>query len=172
LEQSAVDTRMAKSYALAFAVNPRGPDHLMTETFAEFGFTKESVDVIKKITGDAKYAKATLTEKLADIVRWHEDVYAATEALGFCVFTSTAAFAVNPENMSELMSLGLGVDLDETRLMLEGNESSILKIVQHSKAGRKDDALPWRLTNEKVPNGLNAGMITDRAMLDMFLPIL
>jgi aldehyde:ferredoxin oxidoreductase len=34
LEQSAVDTRVAKSYALAFAVNPRGPDHLMTETYA------------------------------------------------------------------------------------------------------------------------------------------
>jgi len=107
LEQSAVDTRAAKSYALAFAVNPRGPDHLMTETYAEFGFTEESRDVIRKITGDEKYADATLLEKRADIVRWHEDCYAATEALGFCVFTSTAAFAVNPENMAELFGHAL-----------------------------------------------------------------
>ena len=50
LEQSRVDTRNAKSYALAFAVNPRGADHCM-ETFAEFGMGQESRDVIKKITG-------------------------------------------------------------------------------------------------------------------------
>ncbi len=108
LEQSAVDTRAAKSYALAFAVNPRGPDHLMTETFAEFGFTQESLDVIREITGDEKYANPRLTEKRADIVRWHEDVYAASEALGFCVFTSTAAFAVNPKEHGPTVQPGLG----------------------------------------------------------------
>ena len=37
LEQSRVETRSAYGYALAFAVNPRGPDHLMTECGAEFG---------------------------------------------------------------------------------------------------------------------------------------
>ena len=77
-------------YALAFAVNPRGPDHLMTETFAEFGFTQESLDVIRQITGDEKYANPRLTEKRADIVRWHEDCYAATEALGFGAIANAA----------------------------------------------------------------------------------
>ena len=37
MEQSGVQTRAAKSYALAFAVNPRGPDHLHTECLAERG---------------------------------------------------------------------------------------------------------------------------------------
>jgi aldehyde:ferredoxin oxidoreductase len=171
MEQSAVDTRMAKSYALAFAVNPRGPDHLMTETFAEFGLSKEARDVIKKITGDEKYAKPTLTEKRAEIVRWHEDVYAASEALGFCVFTSTAAFAVNPENMSQLMNLGLGVAFDEAQLMSGGRR--IVNIERsfnvREGASRNDDVLPWRLMNEKVPNGPNVGMITDMEMLNYFL---
>ena len=171
LEQSAVDTRAAKSYALAFAVNPRGPDHLMTETFAEFGFTQESRDVIRQITGDEKYANPTLTEKRAEIVRWHEDVYAATEALGFCVFTSTAAFAVNPHNMAQLFSLGLGVPFDEQQLMLGGRRMVTVERCFNVREGarRRDDVLPPRMMNEKVPTGANAGMITDRAMLDRLL---
>jgi aldehyde:ferredoxin oxidoreductase len=171
LEQSAVDTRAAKSYALAFAVNPRGPDHLMTETYAEFGFTEEARDVIRKITGDEKYANATLLEKRADIVRWHEDCYAATEALGFCVFTSTAAFAVNPENMAELFGQALGIEFSEEELMLGGRRIVTLERCFNAREGgrREDDVLPWRMMNEPVPDGPNKGMITDQAMLDRFL---
>jgi aldehyde:ferredoxin oxidoreductase len=171
LEQSAVDTRAAKSYALAFAVNPRGPDHLMTETYAEFGFTEEARDVIRKITGDEKYANATLLEKRADIVRWHEDCYAATEALGFCVFTSTAAFAVNPQNMAELFGHALGIEFSEEELMLDGRRIVTLERCFNACEGarREDDVLPWRMMNEPVPDGPNKGMITDQAMLDRFL---
>jgi aldehyde:ferredoxin oxidoreductase len=171
LEQSAVDTRAAKSYALAFAVNPRGPDHLMTETFAEFGFTQESRDVIREITGDEAYANPRLTEKRAEIVRWHEDVYAASEALGFCVFTSTAAFAVNPKNMAQLFSLGLGVPFDEEQLMLGGRRMVTIERCFNVREGarRRDDRLPWRMMHEKVPSGANAGMVTDQAMLDKLL---
>jgi aldehyde:ferredoxin oxidoreductase len=171
LEQSAVDTRMAKSYALAFAVNPRGPDHLMTETFAEFGLSKEARDVIRKITGDEKYANPRLLEKRAEIVDWHEKVYAASEALGFCVFTSTAAFAVNPANMAQLMALGLGVPMDEDKLMLAGSRIVNIERCFNVREGAtiSDDTLPWRMMNEKVPSGPNEGMITDRPVLDNLL---
>jgi aldehyde:ferredoxin oxidoreductase len=171
LEQSAVDTRAAKSYALAFAVNPRGPDHLMTETFAEFGFTEEARNVIRKITGDEKYADPHLTDKRAEIVRWHEDVYAASEALGFCVFTSTAAFAVNPANMAELFGLALGIPFNEDQLMLAGRRTVTIERCFNAREGarREDDRLPWRMMNEKVPSGDNAGMITDKEMLDQLL---
>jgi aldehyde:ferredoxin oxidoreductase len=171
LEQSAVDTRAAKSYALAFAVNPRGPDHLMTETYAEFGFTEESRALIKKITGDEKYANATLLEKRADIVRWHEDCYAATEALGFCAFTSTAAFAVNPENMAQLFSHALALEFSEEALMLAGRRIVTVERCFNVREGarREDDHLPWRMMNEPVPEGPNQGMVTDREMLDRLL---
>jgi aldehyde:ferredoxin oxidoreductase len=171
LEQSAVDTRMAKGYALAFAVNPRGPDHLMTETFAEFGLSKEAREVIRTITGDEKYADPHLTEKRAEIVRWHEDVYGASEALGFCVFTSTAAFAVNPRNMAQLMSHALGTSFDEEQLMLGGRRMVTIERCFNAREGarRADDRLPWRMMNERVPAGPNQGMITDQAMLDGLL---
>jgi aldehyde:ferredoxin oxidoreductase len=171
LEQSAVDTRMAKAYALAFAVNPRGPDHLMTETFAEFGLSKEARQVIRHITGDEKYADPHRTDKRAEIVRWHEDVYGASEALGFCVFTSTAAFAVNPENMARLMAHALGRPFDEERLMLGGRRMVTIERCFNAREGarRPDDRLPWRMMNERVPAGPNQGMITDQAMLDGLL---
>lgn len=171
LEQSAVDTRAAKSYALAFAVNPRGPDHLMTETYAEFGFTEESRALIKKITGDEKYADATLLEKRADIVRWHEDCYAATEALGFCVFTSTAAFAVNPENMAQLFGHALGLEFSEEELMVGGRRIVTIERCFNAREGarREDDHLPWRMMNEPVPEGPNQGMVTDGETLDQLL---
>ena len=171
LEQSAVDTRAAKSYALAFAVNPRGPDHLMTETYAEFGFTQESRDVIRKVTGDEKYANPRLLEKRAEIVLWHEQCYGASEALGFCVFTSTAAFAVNPENMAEMFGLAVGVPYSEDDLMLAARRVVTIEKCFNVREGarRDDDRLPWRMMNEPVPGGPNKGMVTDEAMLDNLL---
>ncbi len=171
LEQSGVDTRMAKSYALAFAVNPRGPDHLMTETFAEFGFTEEARALIKEITGDEKYADPTLLDKRADIVLWHEDCYAATEALGFCVFTSTAAFAINPRNMAQMFGHAVGVAFSEEELMRAGRRTVNLERCFNVREGalRADDTLPWRMMNTPVPEGPQEGMVTDKEMLDRLL---
>jgi aldehyde:ferredoxin oxidoreductase len=171
LEQSAVDTRMAKGYALAFAVNPRGPDHLMTETIAEFGFTEEACDLIAKITGDAKYADATLLEKRADIVRWHEDCYAATDALGFCAFTSTDSYAVTPEKMAQLLEHALGLPFSGEALMLAGRRVVTLERCFNVREGarREHDVLPWRMMNERVTDGPQKGYITDSDTLDQLL---
>lgn len=171
LEQSAVDTRVAKSYALAFAVNPRGPDHLMTETFAEFGVTREARELIRRICGDEKYANPILTDKRAEIVLWHEDAYAATECLGICVFTSTAAYAVTPDNMAQMLSLALGTDVSESQLMEAGRRVVTLERCFNVREGsaRQDDRLPWRLMHEPVTSGPNKGMLTSPAELDMLL---
>ena len=171
LEQSAIDTRMAKGYALAFAVNPRGPDHLMTETIAEFGFTEEARALIAKITGDDKYADATLLEKRADIVRWHEDCYAACDALGFCAFTSTDSYAVNPQNMSQLVAHGLGIPFSEEELMQAGRRIVTLERCFNIREGarRENDVLPWRMMNEPVTSGPQKGFITDKQTLDLLL---
>jgi aldehyde:ferredoxin oxidoreductase len=171
LEQSGIDTRTAKGYALAFAVNPRGPDHLMTEALAEFGSTEDARQLIAKITGHERYADATLTEKRAEIVRWHEDCYAATDALGFCAFNSTASYVVNPENMAQLLSLALGRQITEEELMLAGRRIVTLERCFNVREGarREDDVLPWRMMNERVPDGPQKGLVTSKAQLDQML---
>jgi aldehyde:ferredoxin oxidoreductase len=171
LEQSNVETRSAKAYALAFAVNPRGNDHLMTETFAEFGSSPEAVDVIEKITGDKKWASPHYTEYRAEIVRWHEDCYEITEALGFCVFTSTAAYGVNPDNMARLYTAATGIEMTEDEIMLTGRRVCTLEKAFNVTRGatRAHDNLPWRLMNEGAASGPLKGATNSQKELDGML---
>jgi len=154
LEQSRVETRAAFSYALAFMVNPRGPDHLMTETLAEFGLSPEMVGLIEKITGDKKYASPYLTEKRPEIVRWHEDAYAVTDALGLCAFASTAQYYMPPELMAQLFSAAVGVPCDEHAAMELGRKIVTMERAFNTREGasRKEDLLPKRLMTEKLMN--------------------
>ncbi len=158
LEQSRVETRSAFSYALAFMVNPRGPDHLMTETLAEFGMSPEMVDVIEKITGDKKYATPYITEKRPEIVRWHEDVYAVTDALGLCAFASTAQYYMTPKLMADLFSAAVGIPCSEEQGMKLGQKIVTMERCFNTREGatREHDRLPKRLMTEALPG------VTDR----------
>lgn len=171
LEQSRVETRSAKGYALAFAVNPRGPDHLMTETFAEFGTTPEAVKLIERITGNRKMATPFTTEYRAEIVRWHEDVYAASEALGICAFSTTASYALNESNMSEMLTAATGKEVDPAQLMLAGRRIVTLERLFNAREGadRRLDDLPYRLMNEPVTSGPSKGFMNSKTELDEML---
>ena len=171
LEQSNVETRSAKAYALAFAVNPRGNDHLMTETFAEFGASPEAVEVIEKVTGDKKWASPHFTDFRAEIVRWHEDCYEITEALGFCVFTSTAAFGINPDNMARLYGAATGISMTEDEMMNTGRRVVTLEKAFNVTRGatREHDNLPWRLMNEGAASGPLKGEMNSQEELDGML---
>ncbi|MBS3968607.1 MAG: aldehyde ferredoxin oxidoreductase family protein [Clostridia bacterium] len=171
LEQSRVDTRSAFSYALAFAVNPRGADHLHTECFAEFGLSQECRDVIKKITGDEKYANPYLPEKRADIVRWHEDCYAVTDSLGFCAFVTTALYGVTPELMARLFGATLGTHVTEEEIMETGRRIVTLEKAFNVREGadRKLDTAPWRLMNEALVDRAEGNNVITREILDKML---
>jgi aldehyde:ferredoxin oxidoreductase len=171
LEQSRVETRAAKGYALAFAVNPRGPDHLHTEVIAEFGLTPEGIALIEKITGDKKYARPDIIEKRAEIVRWHEDCYAVTDSLGFCAFATTLAYAVNPDNMAKMFTAATGIKITEEEIMNAGRRIVTLEKCFNVREGasRKDDVLPYRLMNEAAPAGPVKGMMNSAQELNKML---
>ena len=122
----------------------------MTETVAEFGFGPEPIEVIKGITGDEKYASSHLVEKRAEIVRWHEDVYAITECLGLCVFTSTGRYFMSPERMTEIFSAAMGEDFNLDQMMNLGRRIVTLEKCFNVREGatREDDTLPHRLMHE------------------------
>lgn len=154
LEQSKVDTRSARAYALAFMVNPRGPDHLMTQTEAEFGETPENIELIKKITGNTELADPLKSEGRAEIVRWHEDCYSVTDSMGFCAFTTTSLTFITPEIMARLYSAALGETMSEAEIMHLGRKIVTLEKCFNVREGatRKEDVLPWRMMNEKTPH--------------------
>ena len=151
LEITALELRAAFSYALAFAVNVRGADHLLTETIAEFGGTKEAIAVMDKITGDAKkYCGGSVLEKRAEIVRWHEDIYAISDALGICAFSTTATYGIDEERAARLFSTATGVHLSAEEAMMAGRRIVTLERCFNMREGltRANDRIPWRMMNE------------------------
>lgn len=159
LEQSRCDVRYSVGYGLAFAVNPRGPDHLHTECYAERGATEAAKALIERITGDSKYANRFLVDKRAEIVRWHEDVYAATDALGMCVFMTTYCLGVTPELLAKLFWAASGIEMDAEQIMQAGRRIVTLEKCYNVREGaaREDDTLAWRMLHEKLPDGPDAG---------------
>lgn len=151
LEQSRVDTRSAFAYALAFSISSRGPDHLNTECLAEFGGNEVFDRVIEKITGDKKYAKPYLTEKRPEIVKWHEEIYAASDSLGICAFPTTAQYWTDEEDLAELYSAATGIEITSDEVMTAGRRTLDLERIFNGMLGhtRDNDVLPYRLMNEE-----------------------
>jgi aldehyde:ferredoxin oxidoreductase len=173
LEHSMVETRGAYSYALAFAVNPRGPDHLHTECYAEFGATPEAVRTIKKITGEERYARPDIPEKRAEIVKWHEDIYAVSDALGLCAFATTAAYGIDEEKAAKLFQYATGIEMTAEKIMEAGERILTLERCFNIREGltRADDRLPWRIMNEYQEDlrGRRAEPIITQEQLNIWL---
>lgn len=168
LEQSRVETRAAYSYALAFAVSSRGPDHLNTEPLAEFGGDAAGIETIKRITGSEKYAYPHTTEKRPEIVRWHEDIYAAGDSMGLCAFPTTAQFWVDEYDMAELFSAASGIEIDATDILKAGQRTILLERMCVASMGfdRENDVLPYRLMNEEMKNAMHENPINSKEMLE------
>ena len=173
LEQSRVETRTAFGYALAFAVNPRGPDHLHTEVLAEFGTRPGGRALVEKITGSEDYAFPRTLEKRADIVRWHEDCYAATDALGLCAFATTARYGVTPELMAQMLSAATGIEFTEDNLMQAGRRIMNLEKAFNVREGaaRKDDKLPHRLMNELLSSAVDNTEDPSKSRKEQTIPV-
>ncbi len=172
MSPSGVAMQSALGYALAFAVNPRGPDHLHTETIAEFGATPQAREVIQRITGDERYAVSDIVDKRGEIVRWHEDIYAVTDALGLCAFTTTCAYGIDEGLLAKLFATATGVPMSSEEIMTAGRRMMTLERAINLREGltRADDTLPWRIMNE--PNHDLTGVedpIVSRAKLDRML---
>lgn len=150
LEQSNIETRLAKGYGLSFAVNPRGSDHLHTQVAAEFGMGDEARKLVKEITGDEKYADPYIIDKKPELVRWHEDCYTVTDCLGFCTFTSSSLYGVTPKIMAKAFSYATGINMSEEEIMEAGRRILTLEKCINVRQGatREDDKLPYRLMNE------------------------
>ena len=169
LEQSRVETRSAYGYALAFAVSSRGPDHLNTECLAEFGGSPEARQLIKRITESEEYAYPHTTEKRAEIVRWHEDIYGVSDALGICAFPTTAQFWIDEWDLADLFESFTGIGTDASEIMEAGRRMITLERCFNAMLGytRKDDILPYRLMNEVQHDAMHKNAVNSEQMLDI-----
>lgn len=154
LEQSNVETRNAKAYALAFATNPRGPDHLYGQPMAEFGFSPEARALVKKLTGDEKNAVPTITKYKPEIVKWHENCFVMTDAMGLCSRATLSTYAITIDMMAKLFEAATGIPMSEEKFDKAAERVINLERACNVREGfdRKADILPHRIMHEPVGN--------------------
>jgi len=170
LEQSRVDTRVAKAYALAFAVNPRGPDHLHAQPMTEFARFPEALVLFRNLLGKEDLPHATSIEGKPELVRWHEDVFAVTDSLGICSFATTSSYIVSVESLCRMIQGALGVRLTETELRNIGRRTVVLERMFNVRENpSREDTLPWRLMNEPISEGPHEGQMNSESELKAML---
>ncbi len=176
LEQSRVDTRVAKAYALSFAINPRGPDHLYAQPQAEFGRTPEARRLMTKIMGSDKYCNSTLLEGKPELVRWHEDIFAASDALGVCSFATTTTYIMDPMSLSNFLKAVWNTSFEPQEIMDAGRRIVILERCFNIRENPdRQDILPWRIMHEPITKGPFKGHVNSpeelRSLLDRYYRI-
>jgi aldehyde:ferredoxin oxidoreductase len=145
-EISAYDPRGAKGMALTYATNPRGGDHTRGAT------------VFQEVFGIPKKAKSKLIEGKAAIAAENQNLGAAMDASGICMF---ATVIIQHEPVAKLLTAATGVNftLDDYKKIGERiwNTERLFNV----KAGldKKDDCLPERLLKEPVPEGPSKGEV-------------
>jgi aldehyde:ferredoxin oxidoreductase len=160
LPLTSVDSRLTKAYALAFAVNPRGGDHLHSEVICQFGATPEHVEIAKRVSGSSEGSKPLSIQGKPKMVKYHEDIVCASDSLGICFFHTLSSHRVTPEIMSQLFESATGIPMSVGQLQKAGERILTLERIFNIREGmaREDDTLPRRMLAEAIPDGPSKGL--------------
>jgi aldehyde:ferredoxin oxidoreductase len=168
---TSVDLRLTKPYALAFAINPRGGDHLHSEIICQFGATPEHVDIARKISGSDDGARPLSIDGKARMVKYHEDFVCVSDSLGLCFFHTLSSHRVTPEIMASLFESACGLPMSVNQLERAGERILTLERIFNIREGmvREDDTLPHRMLREAIPNGPSKGLTITSEELESML---
>jgi len=146
------EVRGIKGMALAFAVAPRGADHLTSCFYAlEMGGD----------FWDFENYDRTQMEGKALALKAMEDLMTLYDVTGVCKFTRGIMYE---EGIRELVNAVTGFDLSNSEIMAAGERVYNLSKAFNVREGfsREDDSLPRRVIEEEVPDGPSQGESIDR----------
>jgi aldehyde:ferredoxin oxidoreductase len=155
-ELPAYDPRGIQGYGLATATSVRGGDHV-------YGYL-----ISPEILGAPQKLDPLVTKGKPQWVKIFQDLSAAIDASGMCLFTS---FALGADDYADLLTATTGMKIDAAELLKVGERIWNLQKLYNIKRGfgRKDDTLPARLLNEPLKEGAAAGQVWRREeMLDEY----
>ena len=155
-ELPAYDPRGIQGYGLATATSNRGGDHV-------YGYM-----ISPEILGSPEKLDPYVTAGKPQWVKTFQDLTAAIDASGMCLFTS---FALGAEDYADLLTATTGVKVDSEELLKVGERIWNLQKLYNIKRGfgRKDDTLPARLLTEPLKEGAPAGQVSRiHEMLDEY----
>jgi aldehyde:ferredoxin oxidoreductase len=149
-EFPAYDPRGIQGMGLTYATSNRGACHLRSYT------------VSSEILGIPEKTDPLVTDGKAGLVKAFQDVTAAWDSTGLCLFTS---FAWSLENVAPHMDSACEGDWDADRLMETGERIWNLERDFNMRAGltAADDTLPKRLLEEAANTGPAEGKVSGLA---------
>lgn len=147
LELPAYDSRGIQGHGLQYATSNRGGCHVRG-----YMISPEILGVPQKldrfsIEGKALWAKI------------FQDLTAAIDSVGLCLFTS---FALGADEYADLYNAVCGTNLTGADMLKAGERIYNLERVFNQKAGidSSQDTLPKRLLDEPIPDGPSKGWVT------------
>lgn len=162
LELPAYDPRAAKITGLGYVTANRGGDHMtgyiQGPTFIDIPFLIVDESSIR----DPFVANPQETQVLVDM----ENALTVLDCLGGCKFMGVLLTA---GDLTELVSAATGWDFDVEEFRTSGERIYTLMRLCCARDGarREHDVLPARLMEDPLPGGPAAGMVLDRATLEM-----
>lgn len=124
--------------------------------------------IAPEVLGSPEKLDPFVTGGKAAWVKVFQDLTAAIDASGMCLFTS---FALDANDYADLVSAATGMPCDAAGLLKVGERIWNLQKIYNIRAGfgRRDDTLPDRLLNEPLQEGAPKGMVWQRdALLDEY----
>ncbi|NLC11122.1 MAG: hypothetical protein GX767_02575 [Firmicutes bacterium] len=118
--------------------------------------------------------KPTEYKNIPEVVYWQGIARELEDIIGNCLYVGTwsGTHALSLENYAEVLSAGLGLDLDESAAMMYGRRSVNLEKAfnaMNTDLSREDDYPPRRYMEESVKSGPYAGHKCDKDMWDKML---
>lgn len=153
-ELPAYDGRAIQGIGLNYATSNRGGCHVR-------GYT-----ISPEVLGLPTQYDRTEAKGKGALVKGFQDLTAAIDSLGLCLFTS---FAMGAPDYAALYSAATGFDVDADELLEIGERIYNLERLFNKEAGMEAsaDTLPKRLLEEPIPAGPSEGMVSK---LDEMLP--
>ncbi|RPI38937.1 MAG: aldehyde ferredoxin oxidoreductase, partial [Methanoregulaceae archaeon] len=155
-ELPAYDPRGIQGYGLATATSVRGGDHV-------YGYL-----ISPEILGAPQKLDPLVTRGKPQWVKVFQDLSAAIDASGMCLFTS---FALGAEDYADLLTATTGMKIDAAELLKVGDRIWNLQKLYNIRRGfgKKDDTLPARLLKEPLTEGPPKGQVwRGEEMLDEY----
>ncbi|MFW6054301.1 MAG: aldehyde ferredoxin oxidoreductase family protein [Thermodesulfobacteriota bacterium] len=164
LDYPAVDVRGTKGMALAFAVSPRGGDHLKGLPLFEVApdlYAREMEREIGISPGDGYWLDYASKPEL---IRWHEDWHCVVDSLGLCKLEGIAIKPLFPHHFRNLLQAATGWEVSHEELRLCGERIWTLERLFNIREGlgTADDLPPQRLLTEPISTGPAKGEVLDR----------
>jgi aldehyde:ferredoxin oxidoreductase len=146
LELPAYDPRGVQGHGLQYATTNRGGCHVR-------GYM-----ISPEILGLPEKLDRLSIEGKAEWVKLFQDLTAAIDSLGFCLFTS---FALTADDYTQIFNAVVGADWTTEQMLQAGERIWNLERVFNQKAGiePQQDTLPPRLLKEPIPAGPSKGHV-------------